>query len=299
MTILGKKHIIFLQGGLGNQLFQYAFYLAKKEKGENVVCDGTLLQISVQHNGFELKSIFNLGDVESSTNKLLLRIVCRFIINKKFKQKGTVLKFLSFCGLELVIDTISFVYKINLSHSKHRIWYFGYWQTEKYFIHIRPQLLDTFRFDESKLSDQTLVMKNQMQYSNSVSLHVRRGDYLSVQNKKLYEGICTLDYYERAIAIMREKVKRAVFYVFSDDMDWVKQNLKVPNAIFIDWNRQTDSWQDMYLMSQCKHNIIANSTFSWWGAWLNTNSEKIVVSPSKFVNSSMLSDIIPESWIKL
>lgn len=291
--------IVFLQGGLGNQLFQYAFFLSKKEKGENVVCNSTMLQISVQHNGFELKSLFDIQDVECNSNKLFLRMLCRFIVNREFKFKKVVLKCLSFCGLQLVIDAIPSVYQPQFPDCKHRTYYLGYWQTEKYFVHIRQQLLDVFCFDESKLSPQTLSVRNRIQCSNSVSLHVRRGDYLSEQNKKLYDGICTLNYYERAISMMEERVTNPVFYIFSDDMEWVRQSLNVSNATFIDWNRREDSWQDMYLMSQCKHNIIANSTFSWWGGWLNTNSEKIVVCPSRFINSSMLSDIIPGSWIKL
>lgn len=289
--------IVYLQGGLGNQLFQYAFYLSRKEKGEKIVCDGTILQILTQHNGYELESLFGIRDVEYSTNRLLLRIVCRFIINKKFKLKETVLKFLSFCGLELVIDTIPSVYKINLSNSKCKTWYFGYWQTEKYFIHIRPMLLDVFRFNESKLATRTSAVCKQIRCSNSVSLHIRRGDYMSEQNRVLYGDICTLSYYRHAIAIIQEKVINMVFYIFSDDIDWVKQNLGLPNAVFIDWNRQEDSWQDMYLMSQCKHNVIANSTFSWWGAWLNTNQDKIVITPHRFMNINAKCDIIPDRWI--
>lgn len=294
-----KTEIVFLQGGLGNQMFQYAFYLVKKERGKNVICDGTMLQISTQHNGFELESLFGIQDVVCCTNKLFLRILYKFIVNRDFKWKEIVLKCLALCDLCLVIDSVPSVYRGDFLNCKNKSYYFGYWQSEKYFIHIRELVLSTFQFDESKLSPRTLGMREQIEYENSVSLHVRRGDYLTEQNSKLYGGICTVSYYEKAIDLLQKKTTNAVFYVFSNDVDWVKANLQIPNAIFVDWNMGKDSWQDMYLMSKCKHNIIANSTFSWWGAWLNTNPDKIIVSPSKFINSFRPSDIIPDSWIIL
>ena len=88
-------------------------------------------------------------------------------------------------------------------------------------------------------------------------------------------------------------------YIFSDDMDWVKNNISISNALYIDWNKSENSWQDMYLMSQCKHNIIANSTFSWWGAWLNQNPNKLIIAPKKFLNTIETPDLIPSDWIKL
>ena len=289
--------VIFLQGGLGNQMFQYAFYLVKK-KGGKVSYDCGLLSIDRQHNGFELEKLFGVYYRTNKMRVLLLRIML-FLHRKNNYLYRFLSLFMSSCfKCRLIEDTMPSSFDSHLLLSQNA-YYYGYWQTEKYFIHIRPLLLNVFRFDESKLSEQTLAMANRMQCSDSVSLHVRRGDYLSEQNKAVYGDICTLAYYERAIAMIQERIPNAEFYVFSDDMDWVKQNLSISNATFVNWNRQEDSWQDMYLMSQCKHNITANSTFSWWGAWLNIHSEKIVVCPSRFINSSMPSDIIPDSWMKL
>ena len=123
-----------------------------------------------------------------------------------------------------------------------------------------------------------------------MSLHIRRGDYLNIKGKDIS---LSLDYHKGAIAYIMEHVQDPIFFIFSDDPLWVRDNLKVENATYVDWNSGKDSWQDMCLMSCCKHNIIANSSFSWWGAWLNANSEKIVISPKWGGN------IIPDEWIQI
>ena len=138
-----------------------------------------------------------------------------------------------------------------------------------------------------------------MEEVDSVSLHIRRGDYLLPENRELFGGICTLDYYRRAIDYILDKVKNPFFFIFSNDIVWVKENMNISNSLFITWNSGKDSWQDMFLMSKCKHNIIANSTFSWWGAWLNKNPQKIVISPSRFFNVSNNSDIVPDTWTSI
>lgn len=187
---------------------------------------------------------------------------------------------------------------INLKTRK-RILYLGYWQTEEYFKHIRPLILKTFRFNPEKLSKLSTACYHKIQEECSVSVHIRRGDYLFENNKQRFYGICDLNYYKRAILLMQEKVHYSRFYVFSDDIEWAKENIQISNAVFIDWNVGKDAWQDMFLMSQCKHNIIANSTFSWWGAWLNTNPDKLVISPSHFMNTNKKSDIIPAGWLTI
>lgn len=135
--------------------------------------------------------------------------------------------------------------------------------------------------------------------TNSVSIHIRRGDYLSEINQGLYGGICTEMYYAKAITYICNKIDQPSFFVFSNEIDWVKNNVDIPNPTYIDFNNGADSWQDMFLMSQCKHNIIANSSFSWWGAWLNRNTNKIVITPSRFINLEEDSDIIPDAWIRI
>jgi hypothetical protein len=137
--------------------------------------------------------------------------------------------------------------------------------------------------------------------NNSVSIHVRRGDFF--KNKKRiqrYGNICTNSYYKKAINIIKHKINDPIFLVFSDDIDWAKQNFTGSNFIFVDWNKGKSSYRDMHLMSLCKHNIIANSTFSWWGSWLNNNENKVVISPSKMNNKHKdFSQLFPEKWVRI
>lgn len=142
--------------------------------------------------------------------------------------------------------------------------------------------------------------------TNSVSIHVRRGDYYNNESAfKIHGNITTKKYYENALEFIKEKVKNPVFFVFSDEFEWVKKNLyffsNYGEVHIIDWNKGFDSYIDLQLMSNCKHNIIANSSFSWWAAWLNKNKNKIVISPKKWVNNINENkiDIIPNNWIKI
>ena len=134
---------------------------------------------------------------------------------------------------------------------------------------------------------------------NAVSLHIRRGDYLQPQHWATTGSVCQLPYYRNAIAEMNKRVSAPSYYVFSDDIAWVKENLSLPNAVYIDWNKGEDSWQDMMLMSYCKHHIICNSTFSWWGAWLNPREDKTVIVPCRWFQHSETPNIYPAGWVKV
>lgn len=289
--------VIFLQGGLGNQMFQYAFYLAKK-RGQKVTYDCGLLSIGRQHNGFELEKLFG---VCYKTNKIRLFLLRAMLL---LRQKSNSLYRLwslfipSFFNLRLVEDTIPSLFDPNLLAFQNA-YYYGYWQTEKYFLSIEEEVRQVFSFPLLLLSKKTVECKNLICTSNSISVHIRRGDYLKESNIDLYGGICTVEYYKESINYMNRKVANPIFVVFSDDIEWVKAHFQMPNAVYVDWNQGTDAWQDMFLMSQCKHNVMANSSFSWWGAWLNNNKEKIVISPSRFLNVGDSKDIISDGWIKL
>ena len=133
--------------------------------------------------------------------------------------------------------------------------------------------------------------------TNSVSLHVRRGDYVKLQH---IHGLCDLDYYAHAIRFITEHLTNPHFFIFSDDIQWVTNNLKIGfSHTFVDINHGHDSAWDMWLMANCKHNIIANSSFSWWGAWLNQNPNKIVVAPAQWFADGQQTDIISDDWTKI
>ena len=136
---------------------------------------------------------------------------------------------------------------------------------------------------------------------NSVSLHIRRGDYLSIPASSIRQpgGIATIEYYKKAIEYMLSIKPQSTFYVFSNEIEWCKKVFDGLKMVFIDCNRKNYSWRDMYLMSICRHHIIANSTFSWWGAWLCKHKGSITICPERFIQKYETKDIYPENWIKI
>lgn len=285
-----RKQYVFLLGGLGNQMFQYAFYLAKKNALQDVdyLCD--YCNFYNPHNGYELDRVFDIGYKTNAFHFYL----CRCMMKIDLKPLSKCIPFIKLIRQRGTGYDATYIDETNVFS-----YYYGFWQSDKYFLNIRNLLLRVFQFDENKLSEKSKRDLSFIEKVNSVSVHIRRGDYLEVPYKDLYDGICNLEYYKKAIALLQKECPDAYFFFFSNDMEWVRQEFELENATFIEHNHGMQSWQDMYLMSECRHNIIANSTFSWWGAWLNKNANKIVISPKRFTNAEINSDIIPESWIKL
>lgn len=174
----------------------------------------------------------------------------------------------------------------------------GYWQSEKYFESISGTIRQEFRLKEefSNFSENIL---SQILNNNSVSLHVRRGDYATSKKANDTHGTCPVEYYSETAKIIGDSVKDPVFFIFSDDIGWAEENLKINHPInFMDAGKD---FHDLILMSQCKHNIIANSSFSWWAAWLNGNKNKMVIAPKKWFKISEVNtdDRFPKDWIKI
>lgn len=276
---------IIISGGLGNQMFQYALYMALKEKGKKIILDTSLFNYVKMHNGFELERCFGLKNPEVRVTKwgiLKLRALL------KYKPKSIMYIDKSYFD-EQVFET-----KCNYLN--------GTWQSEKYFKQFETKVKQAFEFKIIDTKNHTLA--KEISSTNSVSLHIRRGDY--VGNSR-HDGVCTEEYYLKAINRLSREIgndKDIKFYVFSDDKAFANQfinKLKL-NAKLIDFNKNLDSYKDMFLMSQCKHNIIANSSFSWWGAWINNYPNKIVIAPKIWFgagNENNYKDIIPVSWVKV
>ena len=165
-------------------------------------------------------------------------------------------------------------------------YYDGTWFNEGYFSDIRDKIYNTFSFRRT-LSAYCESVMNEIMNTNSVSIHVRRGNYLLFDT---YKGICDKEYYKRAIEYVAGKIQNPHFFFFSDDIQWCRENLSelTDKYSFVENNNPQDNYVDMQLMSCCKHNIIAHSSFSWWGAWLNRNPDRIVVAPYKWVNSNVI-----------
>ena len=139
----------------------------------------------------------------------------------------------------------------------------------------------------------------QIKTSKSVSVHVRRGDFLDSNNYKKYGAVCTLNYFLHAIEKMKTLVENPHFFFFTNDISWVENNFNGPDFTIININTAGNSWKDMFLISRCSHHINSNGSFSWWSSWLNKNENKIVIVPKNFMVNKYFEDIYPESWIQL
>ena len=282
-----------LIGGLGNQMFQYA-------AGRSLaIANSCELKLDVSgfenytlHNGYEL-DIFNIK-AGIANSKEVSRLVSkqsrlmRFVFRKLKIKKST--HFLE----------KSFTFDHNFFDAKPPVYLDGYWQSYKYFESIEPQLKQEFSLKNS-ISRLNLDISEQISSVNAVSVHIRRGDYVSNKHTNSVHGLCSLDYYRAAIQTITERVENPFFFIFSDDIAWIKDNLTTnSDTVYVDHNSGKQSYNDMYLMSLCQHHIIANSSFSWWGAWLGSNPNKIVISPKQwFINDTITDDLIPKSWVRL
>lgn len=281
--------------GLGNQMFQYALYRSFLEMGYDAFMDVSSYEISPVHNNYELNHIFSVNE-RFASNKQVAK-VRRFIsemgplqrLNRKFRLT---------LGLpwKHITEKEFFQFKSEIFHLKGSYYLDGYWQNEGYFEGIEKTIRREFKFIPP-LDERNNAISEKIRSTNSVSVHIRRGDYI---NNPLYNGICTEDYYQNAIQIINGKLNNPSFFIFSDDIQWCKSNFNLSNFQFVEGNEDVNSYIDMQLMSLCKHNIIANSSFGWWAAWLNNNPEKIVIAPEKWMNGNFCSkDAVPESWIKI
>lgn len=198
-----------------------------------------------------------------------------------------------------VVSQIGFGFDENILKVRNDSFIHGYWQSEKYFADIGQLLRDEFTL-KKPFQDRLAGLMRFIESSNSVSVHFRRGDYVLNEEVSNIHGYCDLNYYTSAIDMLRRKLGNIVLVIFSDDLEWVKNNFKSDLQVQFVASDGNPS-EEICLMSLCNHNIIANSTFSWWGAWLNRNPEKIVIAPEKWFSTTARSakDLVPDSWIRI
>lgn len=278
-------HIVKFQGGLGNQMFQYALYRKFQFLGYDTCADlypyldkregrrtFDLPVLGIRLQEADRRDILRLfGDVNSYADRIRLRV-----IGKKtyYREK------------KILFDP-------RILETKEG-YFNGYWQSEKYFLDIRDILLREFRFpaitDNKNLEWERKIKSDRF----SVSIHVRMGDYL--KQPKMYGGICTEIYYKKAIDMIKAYVEHPHFYVFSNNTEAAKKLFEKEDCVFVGNNPEEKGYIDMKLMSGCRHQIIANSSFSWWAAWLNRNEDKIVISPSEWFGNQKVKDIWCDGW---
>lgn len=291
--------VVKLQGGLGNQMFQYAFGLSISHKlscplyfdlsffknshhgltPREYALDAFTCKVNIAEDKL-IDSFFNPDLYQRINNKLG--------ISKKtiYHEHG-----LKFNNRVLAIKPPAYLE--------------GFWQSAQYFNDIKDTITTAFTFKYSLNPQSQKIAEQLAQQADSVSVHIRRGDYVSVKTTNELHGLCSVKYYQNAMALAKKQVLNPKFYFFSDDPEWVEQHLlqDMGDSTLIRHNTLADSWQDMALMSKCKHHIIANSSFSWWGAWLGHATGKIVIAPANWFSSQAeyldTSDLIPKNWIQL
>ena len=289
------SHIL---GGLGNQMFQYAAGRALSLRLHQ--------PLSLDLNGFsdyQLHQGFNLSDVFQCDTQVAAEDEIQTLLGwrSSHKVRSLLLKpqLQWLRGGAFVVEP-HFHYWPEFSDIGSGCYLYGYWQSEKYFKQITDIVRCDFTF-RHPFQERNLELAQQISTSTSVSLHVRRGDYVSDAKTNSTHGVCSPDYYRDAVAYVAEKLSAPCFFIFSDDIQWCKENLDLDfPTVYIDHNRGGESYRDMQLMSLCDHHIIANSSFSWWGAWLNPSVEKIVIAPKNwFAAGHRTDDLIPSEWMRL
>ena len=283
--------IIRAMGGLGNQLQQYALYKKLESIGKDVRMD-----ISWFTNADTQARMLKPRDLEldyfegvayrAATSEEIKGVLGRLWDEKESLISKTRRKL--FPGsAPCFLENDMYHEQIFEFTDKYLV---GYWACEKYYADVLDKLRCEIRFPESgdaELDEKNKSAMNSMEQTQSVSVHIRRGDYLEGANVDLYGDICTEDYYDTAIAYVKEKFPTAKFFFFSDDIPYVKEQYQSEDYEMIDWNYGKNSFYDMMLMSRCKHNICANSTFSFWGARLNPYGHKIMIRPSIHRNNQV------------
>lgn len=291
--------IIKLQGGLGNQMFQYTFasILAKKDNMK-VLIDNSFFKQAERSQGFTPR-VFELA---LFNNQLKMASESEVNSFNHLSKINKVKKKLGF-GYPKIYEEPSFDFQIAALSIKSPVYLKGYFQSYKYLIGYEQFIRQFFSFPVDNLDEINKELLLKIKSTNSIAIHIRRGDYVTDQTTAQYHGSCSLDYYLEAIKLLTSENKDFTLIFFSDDSDWVKENFHDLSylKIIVDHNKAEHSWKDMLLMSACHYNIIANSSFSWWAAWLNESPEKKVIAPKKWFAETNINtnDLIPSEWIRL
>lgn len=281
------------QGGLGNQLFQYS---AARRLAMQNHCS-----LVVDHHWFgHPRPSETPRPLELTRYSVAMRLATTFEMLRWTPIRSRWGRYLKpLIPLTLVREQGHSLNRAVLSAPTNS-YLSGYWQSESYFADIRQQLL-TELTPLCPPGPGDLALMEHMQQSKSVSVHVRRGDYVNLASASSYHGVCTIDYYRKAIHYIADRVQSPTLFVFSDDPEWTKANLQSPFPThYVDHNPSEKAFQDLRLMSLCQHHIIANSSFSWWGAWLSRFKDGMVIAPERwYAVDRPTPDLIPSRWIRL
>lgn len=284
-----------IYGGLGNQLFQYAAARSLSLKlNEELILDTFEYKYDKRkvNREFELKH-FNISARTPNTREEKVIKLYRNPLTRRIFNTWP---------LKLYREKKIYEYDVEFDYLNGDIFLDGYWQSYHYFSKIRDVLLDDLTPKWLPETEETDFINIAKKY-NSVSVHVRRGDYINNKKANAYHGTCSIEYYKKSFEVASKKISDPVFLIFSDDLDWVRENIPLPKkSVFVENDTAGFSpCVDLSIMSSCKNHIIANSSFSWWGAWLGTSINKIVIYPKKWINDqrTVFADLHPVEWIAL
>jgi hypothetical protein len=282
------------QGGLGNQLFQYA---TARSIAEQLNVELVLDPYWFSHP----RADETPRSLELNRYKIQFRLATTAEQQRRRWLRSRVGRCIGLLSPIKVCRERSLKYDPSLKLSSTNSYLVGFWQSEEYFKDIRQILLSELTpLQPPGRQDYELIER--MATTNAVSVHVRRGDYVSSASASSFHGVCSLDYYRAALAHITSKLETPELFIFSDDPEWTQRNLDTGGyrAHYVNHNSPVEAFQDLRLMTFCKHHIIANSSFSWWGAWLSTHDNQIVVAPRQwFQGGREAPDLIPSRWIRL
>lgn len=292
--------IVEILSGLGNQMFQYAAGLSLANRlNVPLLLDKSWFDDTSKHQtprNFELSNYdinLNFADSILIDNDFRLKgggLVQR--IRNKWNRTKPLYQ-------QKIYQEAHFHYDCNFERLSSPVMISGYWQSERYFLPVEDLVRKAFTLD---VPSHLKHWVNSMQKGVSVSMHIRRGDMINNPEVNRVHGHCNLEYYLRAISLIQSRYTDVKYFIFSDDLEWCKANLPSElNLVFVEGNSGDQAYWDIQLMRNCHHHIIANSSFSWWGAWLNSSQEKTVIAPIKWFAQSphQTDDLIPSSWIRL
>jgi Glycosyl transferase family 11 len=296
--------IVRITGGLGNQLFMYA-------AGRRLALHhATPLKLDISGYGTYLTRLYHLDQFHLAQDLASPEDIARFksAPSQAPKRKRAQLRWNPFAARRSEADggcvfqagdSLAGTYLPEILRTPRDVYLDGYWQSEQYFKPVEQVIRGDLRF-RSELAGDNLATAQQISGVAAVSLHIRRGDYATNRNLSEILGLLPLEYYHRAIERIAATVAAPHFFVFSDDPGWAKDNLRIGfPASFVCHNGPAAPHEDLRLMSLCRYHITANSSLSWWGAWLCENSAKTIIAPERWFLKVPMSDIVPAGWIRL
>lgn len=295
----GNRSIVSIMGGLGNQLFQYSLgtYIALV-LGRPVVFNGDALahykDRALELNRIGLETAWaEVAEIRAQLGPLLSPMGGRRLAASRY---GRFIRHDRFITDEHGL-TDGVIARLRAGEG---LYFHGYWQSAKIVAAVTPVLWDRFSFPD--MTAQEAVWRARIDSSNAIAIHLRRGDYASNPKAARHHGVLPVDYYRRAADLLASRVADPVFYIFSDDLAYARSQLAdaLPGPAHVVETGSPHAWSDLDLMSHCRHNIIANSTYSWWSAWLNKNPDKLVVCPAPwYADQSPTGDLIPAAWLQV